>query len=121
MYKVDNALFKRGFPLITIMMISLVTFSFIGLTAEPISLERGVEIMRMSGYEVDRDNSWENTAMELGEPDKVGFRSFKEACEKVNEETGQVTVHVDRRARVTFIYHPAVGNVVRYHSASSCE
>ncbi len=50
MYNVDNALFKRGFPLIKIMMITLVTFSFIRLTAEPILLDKCVEIMRMSGY-----------------------------------------------------------------------
>jgi hypothetical protein len=98
-----NTRLKASYPYITFALI----FSLLLFEAYPVPVlfERGIEIVKSRGYELNGDVSLTRTEANI----KVSGRPMKEflrLCEAMRSEEGVVRVFSDMDARVLFLVSP---------------
>jgi len=95
-----NARLKASYPYITFALL----FSLLLFEAYPVSVpfERGIEIVKSRGYELNGDVSLTQTEANIKGSQRT-MKDFLRLCEAMRSEEGVVRVFSDMDARVLFL------------------
>jgi hypothetical protein len=81
--------------------------TYFGLSQSFVSFEKGIEIVRSRGYQINGDLGWDLTYSKDWTVTERGLRSFLDACNRIQREHGSLTVYVDFYSKVLFVFDPS--------------
>lgn len=84
----------------------LIPHTFLWLYKSPIDLEKGVEVVRSMGYQLDGNSTWSEYADGGYRVIEKDLDGFLRACERIGSDNCGLNVHSDLYAKVMFVFDP---------------
>jgi hypothetical protein len=110
---VKSGLLQGAFPYVTaVFAISLLLF---GSYLVQILYEKGIEIVRSRGYQLEGDHSLGEFTIEGAEAVETEFRTFMQICERVKRDGEILTVYSDVDARSLFLFDPGESGSIKIY------
>ena len=89
--------------LAVLMILQIIMRSF----SSPIEFEKGIEIVRSKGYDLDGDSTWQESVPEGYSITEKKWNGFLKMCQQIQTSTGNVVVYTDYTAKVMYVLYRA--------------